>query len=394
MNILFLSRWFPFPPSNGSKIRIYNLLQALSQQHDVTLLSFNERRMPPQGFDQQAFCSEIKIVPWKPFNKRSTKSLLGLFSSSPRSLVDTYSSEMDSMIRTELKRRKIDLVIASQLSMASYYPSFQNVPALFEEIELGLIHQQLAVQRNSLKRFWSRLNWLKLKRYLSPLLDAFNGGTVVSAEEYRVFADNFQGRKNKIEILPNSINLDDFQNLEYFRKPNQVIFSGSFSYPPNYHGILWFIRDVFPLVLRQIPDTQLVITGDHAGLPITETKNITLTGYVDDIKSLIASSDVSIAPLWFGGGTRLKILEAMAIGTPVVSTSKGSEGLNVRNGEHILIADEPEDFAWHVIHILTSTELRHTLSSNASQLVKQQYDWKLIAPTFLDLVQRAAAGGV
>ena len=102
----------------------------------------------------------------------------------------------------------------------------------------------------------------------------------------------------------------------------------------------WFVGRVFPLILEQIPDVELIITGDHANLPLPKTQNVTLAGYVDDIKSLVASCDVSLAPLWSGGGTRLKILEAMACGTSVVATSKGAEGLLVQNGRHLLITDE------------------------------------------------------
>lgn len=392
MNILFLSRWFPYPPNNGSKIRIYNLLQGLSRQHDVTLISFSDLPLPEGDREFSAICSDIQVVPWKPFNQKSLKSSLGFFSSSPRSLVDTYSLEMDSRIRAVLKKHKIDLVIASQLTMASYYPSFRGVPALFEEIELGLLHQQLTTWSGSLKGLQTRLSWFKLKKYLSNLLDAFGGGTVVSTEEYRVFADNFERQKAKIEILPNFINLDDYQNIVSHRRQNHLIFSGSFAYLPNYHAMLWFIRDVFPLVLNQIPDAQLIITGDPAGYLLPESKNVIHAGYVDEVKSLIASCDVSLAPLWYGGGTRLKIVEAMAIGTPVVATSKGAEGLQVQNGEHLLIADKPDEFARHLINLLLNNGLRTRLSENAMQLVKDNYDWKVIKPRFLRLVDQVASG--
>jgi len=149
----------------------------------------------------------------------------------------------------------------------------------------------------------------------------------------------------------------------------------------------WFVREVFPLILKKVPDANLIITGDHANLPLPDMRNITLSGYVDDIKSLIASCNVSIAPIWSGGGTRLKILEAMAIGTPVVATSKGAEGLLVQDGKQILIADQPEKFAEHVIKILTDKELRDSLSANALQLIEENYDWKTIMPNFLRLLE-------
>lgn len=393
MNILFLSRWFPLPPNNGSKIRIYQLIQSLSELHEVTLLSFSDLPLPsPESLQQNNLCSSIQVIPWKPYNSQSVKARLGFFSLLPRSLVDTYSIEMDTLIRATLQKRKFDLVIASQLDMASYFPSFQGVPALFEEMELGSLYEEVLRATNISKRIRAQLSWLKLTQYISRLLRNFDGATVVSETELCIVTQNFPRYQNKVEVLPNGVDLRNYQNIEVNRRPRHLIFSGSFSYVANYEAMQWFIGRVFPFIRQQIPDVQLIITGDHANLPLPSMENVILAGYVDDIKSLIASCDVSIAPIWSGGGTRLKILEAMAMGTPVVATPKGAEGLLAQNGTHILIADEPQGFAEHVIGLIRNNDLREKLSSNAAQLVKEHYDWQLMMPKFLDLVQKTAAG--
>ena len=393
MNILFLSRWFPFPPDNGSKLRIFHLLRGLSEKHNVTLLSFSDPSLlSSHRFGQDLPCAEIHVIPWKPFNRQSVKARLGYFSPLPRSLVDTYSPQMESLIRFTLKQQRFDLVIASQLSMAAYYPSFQEVPALFDEIELGLYYEQAFNRAYSLKGIMSQLSWFKLQKYLLRLLNRFHSYTVVSENERRLFIKNFHGHENKVEILPNCIDLRDYQDLDVTRRPNHLIFTGSFTYEPNYQAMQWFVSHVYPLILRQIPDTHLIISGDHAGLSLPQMENITLAGYIDDIRSLIASCDISIAPLWIGGGTRLKILEAMAIGIPVVATSKGAEGLMAKNGNNILIADDPHTFAMHVVSLLREKEMRDCLSSNAAKLVKEQYDLQVIMPRFLHMVEKAAAG--
>jgi polysaccharide biosynthesis protein PslH len=152
----------------------------------------------------------------------------------------------------------------------------------------------------------------------------------------------------------------------------------------------WFVTKVFPTILEQIPDVRLLITGDHAGLPLPAFSNILLTGYVDDIKPVIASSSISLAPLLRGGGTRLKILEAMALGTPVVATSKGAEGLGAVSGEHLLIADSPEDFACRVMQLLKNPNLHDHISKNGKRFVKEKYNWETAMPHFLQLVESAA----
>jgi glycosyltransferase involved in cell wall biosynthesis len=390
MKILFLSRWFPFPADNGSKIRIHNLLKGLSEYHEVTLLAFYDpEESSLEDVEQYSFCKQLKAVPWEPFDAKSQKAIFGLFSLSPRSLLDTHSPQMESLIRDAISGEKFDVIIASQLTMASYFPAFGGLPAIFEEIELGLYLDQAFNDGNWIQQLRLRLTWFKLKRYFLRLLNSFVLCTVVSEREREIFRKNFPRHGNKIEVFPNCVNLDDYQGTDKTVKSCQLIFCGSFRYRPNYFAMQWFVGHVFPLILEKVPDVQLVITGDHANLPLPDTRNIILAGYVDDVKSLIAACSVSIAPLWSGGGTRLKILEAMALGTPVVATSKGAEGLLTENGEHILIADQPEIFAQSVIKILSDKELSDFLSSNALQLVKTKYDWRTIMPKFLAFLQRA-----
>lgn len=367
-------------------------MKGLSAQHEVTLLSFyDSRESSLEDINRYPYCAQLKVVPWKPFDAKSKTARFGLFSTSPRSLLDTHSPQMESLIRDALSREKFDLIIASQLTMASYYPAFGGLPAIFEEIELGLYLDQAFNRGNWIQQLRLRLTWFKLERYFLHLLNSFVLCTVVSEREREIFTKNFPQHGKKIEVFPNCVNLDDYRGTEKTVQHCQLIFSGSFRYHPNYYAMQWFVRHVFPLILEKIPDVQLVITGDHANLPLPQTKNIILAGYVDDIKSLIASCNVSIAPLWSGGGTRLKILEAMAAGTPVVATSKGAEGLLTENGEHILIADQPEIFAQSVIRILSDQELRDFLASNALQLVKTHYDWKATMPKFLGFLESAIA---
>jgi len=393
MNILFLSQWFPFPANNGSKIRIYNLLQGLSQVHDITLFSFyNPRETVIDGSARYPFCSRVQLVPWKPFEAKSRKATLGLFSLTPRSLLDTHSEEMETLIFNAASHGKFDLIIASQLTMASYFPSFGGLPAIFEELELGIFVDQAFKNSQGITRLRSKLTWFKLQRYLSHLLDSFKACTVVSETEGRILIENFPQYANKVKVVPNCINVEDFQPIHIQSSHRRIIFSGSFRYRPNYAAMQWFVGEVFPLILKRVPEVELIITGDHENLSLPPAKNVTLTGYVDDIKSLIASCDVSLAPLWMGGGTRLKILEAMALGVPVVATSKGAEGLSVHSGQHLLIGDEPEAFAKQVVQLLENEDLRVRIAANALKLVQDRYNWPVSMPSFLRLVENVVSG--
>jgi polysaccharide biosynthesis protein PslH len=386
MKILFLSRWFPYPINNGSKIRIYNLLRGLSQHHDVTLLSFSDQSGANLETPEiREICSNVKVVPWREFNRNTIRARLGIFSPKPRSIVDTFSSEMAQAIVATLNEGKYDLIIASQLQMAAYYKYFQDVPAVFEELEIGLFYDQ-AFSLDGRIRIRHALTWFKLYIYLSQLLGFFQMCTVVSERECQLFVQNFPAYKNRIEIIPNCLNVDEYINIKTDKKTNTLVFTGPFKYRANYEAMLWFVGEVFPLILRHVPDTQLIITGEHAGLPLPSSQNITLAGHVDDIKALVASCVISIAPLLSGGGTRLKILEAMALGIPVVATVKGAEGLDVVNNEHLLLADTPVEFAKSVISLLVNDELYRRLEKNSGLLVRTKYDWDMVLPNYLKLI--------
>lgn len=386
MNILFLSRWFPYPMNNGSKIRIYNLLRGLSRHHEVTLLSFADQPgVSPEAPEIRAVCSKVEVVPWREFDPNTWRARLAILDPKPRSVVDTFSPGMAGAITRVLSEGRFDLVIASQLQMAAYYPYFRNVPAVFEELEIGLFHDR-AFSADGRIRLRQALTWFKLRTYLSHLLDSFQAVTVASAQERQLLLRNFPGFKKPVETIPNCLNMDEYEDIHTEKQANTLIFTGPFKYHANYEAMKWFVGEVFPLVLERVPDAHLIITGDHQNLPLPSTKNITLAGYVDDVKSLVASSTVGIAPLLSGGGTRLKILEAMALGTPVVATSKGAEGLDARRGEHLLIADSAGDFAESTVRLLREVGLRQQFAANSQRLVREKYDWAGIMPAFLQLL--------
>lgn len=390
MKILFLSRWFPYPTNNGSKLRIYHLLRGLVKHHDVTLLSFADLSdVSPDAPEIRKACSDVHVVPWREFDPNSTRARYGFFRLEPRSIVDTFSSEMAGKITQLLDAEKYDLVIASQLSMAAYRPYFEDIPAIFEEVEIGLSYGEAHRSSDLKKRLRHAVTWFKLRIYLARLLDSFQACTVVSEQERQLLLQNFAINPAKIDVIPNCVQVDEYESLSRPLVADQLVFSGSFRYSANYEAMVWFVGEVFPHILEHIPNAHLVITGDHASLPLPSTKNIILAGYVDDIRSLIASSYVSVAPLLSGGGTRLKILEAMAIGTPVVSTSKGAEGLDAVVGEHLFVGNSPEVFAQHVVRILKNNALREQVAKRAHQFVKEKYNWETTMPRLMQLVDAA-----
>lgn len=390
MKILFLSQWFPYPPDNGSKIRIYNILRGLAPHHEITLVSFiYGREVDVENSPLRTLCQEIHVVRWRPFNPHSLRSAFGYFSLKPRYVVDTLSSEMKALIERLLSNGNYDLVIASEMGMAGYAPSFKRFPALLDDLEIGVYYQQYAHANSHSRRLRHGLTWYKQRRYTADLLKYFKAVTVVSQPELDLVS-RVASSSVRVEVIPNCISLDDYIGINEEPRPDTLVFSGSFTFDPNYKAMQWFLGEVYPLVTASVPGARLTITGNHAEKPLKVTQGVTLTGFLEDIRPVIASSWASLAPIQTGSGTRLKILEAMALKTPVIATSKGAEGIDARNGRDILIADTPKAFAQAVIDLFKDPGLRQELSTNAFRLVQQKYDWAVIMPRLLSLVEKSA----
>jgi len=390
MRVLFVSSWFPSPPTNGSELRVHNLLRVLAAAHEVTLASFSDRpELDRRCAAVRDLCVDVRVVPRRHFNPHSRRARFGFLSASPRSIVDTHSAEMARLIEQLLNEKSHDLAIASQLGSAAYAPYFGATPALFDEVELAMLYDPLTHSHSPVERFRHRLTWLKHCRYLSRLLPRFRACTVVSRQERELLRAAAPAYES-IEIVPNFVKWDDYRDVRAEPRRARMIFAGSLSYEANHGAVAWFLAEVYPLVRTHLPEVELVITGESESCELPAAENVLRTGLVDDVRPWIASSWLSISPTRIGGGTRVKILESMALGTPVVATSKGAEGLEVRADEHVLIADDAPAFAAAVLRLLSDPSLRARLSDNGRRLVRERYEAGRIGPRFLEVAERVA----
>ena len=383
MRILLLSAWFPHPPSNGSRLRVHQLLQALAPQHSVSFVGFADQPdVDPDAPALRSLCDSVQVLPRPSFEPRAWRSRLAWFDRRPRSLVATFSPAMAAAITRAVAG--CDAVVASQLACAAYAPWFGAAPALFEEVELGALHGQL-MQQTPTRRWRAALMWGKYRRYLRRLMPRFRACTVVSNREQELLA-GLLGHQRGIHVLPNGVLAGNYQAAAA-PQPDTLIFTGALRYGPNHDGMRWFVGEVWPLIRRARPAARLLITGDHGELPLPPAAGVERTGLVDDVRPLLSGAWLAIAPIFAGGGTRLKILEAMAAGTPVVATTKGVEGIAAVAGEHVLLADEPAAFAAHVVALLSDSALRRRLAQAARRLIEQHYDWRVLGPRFEALVR-------
>jgi polysaccharide biosynthesis protein PslH len=390
-NILFLSRWFPFPPNNGSKIRIYNLIRAIAKVHSVYLVAF-------RGQDEEigsatemlmSLCREVNSVPWAEQKSRGIAPWVSLLARQPRSVTRQHSPEMAELVSQITARQRFDVVIASQIDMAPYALKAQAPVRIFEEAEISGFVDRIRQAQPVAARVRAWLTGLKQTRYLAVTMRAFDGCTTVSEREKAELLEHTP-RYSNLEVVPNGIDLSHYAGDFGSPQPHTLIYPGALTYSANLDAVRYFLEHIFPEILTQNERVQLTVTGSLQGvnvgsLPLRESTRY--SGYLEDIRPAITQSWATIVPLRQGGGTRLKILESLALGTPVVATSKGAEGLELLPGRDLLIADTPDAFARAVLLLLNHPSLRETLRRNG-RLALERYDWAKIGPRFVDFMER------
>lgn len=399
MRILFLSTWFPYPLSQGSKIRAYHLLRALAEQHEIALVSFADTEIEPAWIEHmRQFCSRVEVVPQNPFSYSRLRSLLGWLSLQPSAVAASYSEEMARRVASVAREWQAECVAALTFVTAPYTLLLPGVhklvdvdnlmsPMLYESYRHGSGLPDLA-------RRW--LAWKKFLHYERWLYRQFDSLLVVSERDARTASAQLAVPGDRLWVVPNGVDTEANRPGICDPQPGTLVFNGSPTYSLNLDGIRWFLQEIFPRVLAGAPGTRLKITGrisPELRDQFRQYTNVEVTGYLEDVRPAVAGSWAAVAPLRFGGGSRLKILEALALGTPVISTTKGAEGLDLRHGEHLLIADTPEDFAAQTLRLLQDGELRRQLSDQGAEWVARLYDWRLIGQDFRVQVNHLVLNG-
>lgn len=391
MRILYLSPWFPYPLDTGFRNRVYHLLKALSCRHQVVLITLNPSGWAPAQLDPVApFCEQVAIIPADPFHRSCLRNAVRFLCLRP--VADAPIADLASVACRLHADDPFDVAISASTVMSPYVFMLDDLVRILEEhnSHTRWMLERYRAQESTLRRLRCWASWRKSRLYESRLLPRFDLITMVSEQDAETSRLLLPSSYPPVAIVPNGA--DCVYNSLYLKDvvPHTLVYNGALAYPVNCDAMRYFLAEIYPLIQERVHDVSLTITGSTSGaslggLQIDST--VHLSGYVKDVRPLVASAGVCIVPLRDGGGTRLKILEAMALGTPVVATSKGAEGLEIVDRKHILIANDPCSFANCVIQLLTNDVLRKKLVSSARALVESKYDWSNIGRHFLELVE-------
>jgi glycosyltransferase involved in cell wall biosynthesis len=395
MRILFLTQILPYPLDAGPKMRIYYVLRYLAQRHRVTLVSFVRNEQDEQNAEHlRSFLSAVYTVPIKRSRVRDVFFFAAsLAQDQPFLIARDHVAEMHALIARLVAAQSFDAVHADQLGMAQYAVGLPTVKVLDEHNAVWTIVERMWRNESFLpRRLLMQREWRALKKYETCVCKQFDHILTVTEEDRRAL--NLLGENLPITTMPICIDPTALPRVEQAPEARHLICIGGMFYPPNVDGIVWFAQNVFPLVKPICPDSELLVVGARpapALLRLSEQDpRVRVTGYVDDPTPLLRESAVFIVPLRAGGGMRVKILDAWSRGIPIVSTTIGCEGIAVRDGENILIADEPHTFADAVTRIIQNPTFGRQLADNGRRWVEERYHWRRIYPA-LDKIYPAVS---
>ncbi len=399
MRILWVKAGKLLPVDTGGKIRSYNILRRLQARNDVTLLSYYG------GPRDEAYENEIVehlpgALPVHTGGSGSNLLASGLDylrrlpSPAPYAVTKFTSPKVQSKIAAALSEERFDVAVCDFLAASLNFPAVLQAPTvLFQHnVESSLWQRQARHEPNILKRMVFKLEAAKMLRYERAAVGRFHHVIAVSDNDRELMSAMTDA--SRISIVPTGVDLQQYQTAEERSEdanPSEplVIFVGSMDWEANIDAVDYFCREIWPAVKEAVPGARFRIVGrnPHPRVQKLASDSIEVTGTVESVIEHYREATVNIVPLRIGGGTRLKIYEAMAMGRATVSTSIGAEGLDVNDGRDLLIADSSDKFARSIISLLKNAEFRRSIERAAAEQAAR-YDWSVITERFEEVLKR------
>jgi len=386
------------PQNTGNRIRTARMIEELGKENDIILVTYRFPGDTDADVAQTArCCHRLEVIP---FYESQKKSLLfyyelwrNLFEPYPYIVSKYVSRHMTEAVRRVYQEEKPDLVMCDYLQSCEGLRQIPEVPfLLFEHNVEAAIFDQLADRApNFASRAYIRHQAKKLWRYEEDLCRRAAHVVAVSDVDKEVYKTRFG--VTSCDTIPTGVDVHSFRPSPTPCHLNNLVFTGSMDWMANQDGMFWFVRDVFPHIRKEIPDCVFTIVGRNPPpeiLKLGELPGVHVSGTVDDIRPYVHGAKVYLVPLRIGSGTRLKLLEALAMGKAIVSTTIGAEGLPVEHGKNIVLADGVQDFAQQTVALLRDTERRRKLEQNARVLAERDYSWEKVGRIFNDICFDAA----
>jgi sugar transferase (PEP-CTERM/EpsH1 system associated) len=399
MKILWLNSGLLLPLDKGGRLRTWHLMRHLARRHEITYVSFSDPgELPHHREDMRQVASRVVTIP----RRDPAKGTTAFYLDAARHVIDPVpyavgkyrSPEYREAVATLLNESSFDAAVCDFLPPVVNLPDRLPCPAILftHNVEAEIWRRHTETAGNPVSRALLRQQWRRMLRFEREALTRFDLVLAVSDADRETFVRLYpDALQRPAHVVQTGVDTAFFAPGEPADRRAHLVFTGSMDWLPNEDAMVYFVRDILPRIRQIEPDATLSIIG-RAPTPavqrLAEERGVEVTGRVDDVRPHIAAGSVYVVPLRIGGGTRLKIFEAMAMGKTVVSTTVGAEGLPVTHGQDVLIADEPARFAQSVVHMIRDVDARRRIERAARRLVVERYDWSAAAADFEEALAR------
>lgn len=381
--IVMITSRFPFPLEKGDKLRAYHQIKQLSKHFEIHLISTSEKKIKKSYIEQlRPFCASIHVFPISFLQKVigvSTK----LWTKKPFQVGYFHHYTIHQKVQKLLKEIQPLHIYCQLIRSAEYVKNYHNCPKTIDYMDaLSKGIERRSKNAKWLKQYLFKSEHKRLVNYENSIFEYFEHHTIIS-EQDRAYI--FHKNKQQIHIVPNGVDASFFKKEKTQKSTADILFTGNMSYPPNITAAQFIVNDILPLLPKNI---KVKIAGSSPSNEVLKLSSdqVEVTGYIEDIKTAYRSAELFVAPMFLGTGLQNKLLEAMAIGIPCITTSMANNALGAKPEKEILIADSPKAFAQQIQRLRNLPQLRQEIIDNASAFIAHHYKWDVVTHKLIKLI--------
>ena len=374
MKILMLIPRVPYPLDKGDKLRAFHHIKSLSKNHEIILCALNDSKLHIKAIvSLKPFCKSIHFINIS-FLRKSFNILLAFFSGKPLQVGYFYNKKAQKEINKIIKETKPDHIFCQLIRVTEYVKNFDIPKTLdYQDVFSKGIERRIQ-SAYFLKKQIFKLEYKRLLKYENEIFSYFDNKIIISKPD-RDFIPHPE--KEKIHIIPNGVDYDYFKAVEH-KKEYDILFTGNMKYPPNVNSVEYLVKEILPEVYKIKPNVNLLIAGanPHFRVKNLRSKKVHVSGWVKDIRECYEKSRIFIAPMQIGTGLQNKLLEAMAMKLPCITSQLANKALEAKNNVEILIGNNPSEYANHIISLLENEEFSNNIAAKGDEFVHENFNWE------------------
>lgn len=387
MKLFVLLSRVPYPLEKGDKLRAFNQIKELSRKHQIVLFALNDTKLDEKAMTElKKYCVAISIVKFSKFTI-FFNLVRAFFNGKPLQVGYFYFNKAQKKVDELIAKHKPDHIYCQLIRTAEYIKKYPQIPKTLDYMD---VFSKGMERRKSTEPFYMKpflaMEYRRLKRYENKVFAYFTTKTIIS-EQDKNFIPHPQ--KQNLVVVPNGVDTSYFKPITH-KKEFDLLFNGNMNYPPNIESVEYLVEKVMPYVWHKFPGTRLLISGASPSKVVLDlaSEKVIVSGWVDDIRLNFAKSKILVAPMQISIGLQNKLLEAMAMQLPCITSSLANNALGAKPNEQILVADNPEQYARHIVDLLQNEAKAKQIAMNGYQFVVNGFNWQSTTAILEELISR------